>query len=171
MKLYDVAEEIKRLVPELKNRSVVVSDAAPTEENTPKLPIAMTMMERMDFGHNPTSNQPIQTTEKFVVEIWLELPSNKDTKGNETAYWAAYNYEPLVRRVVSGLVQFGRKQRGEYAIQAVSLDYGVNSFAVVLTFKFNFVYPFCMEDDADGEPMPVVIRLDLAPQREEPQCQ
>lgn len=159
MELTEVAIEIDRLFPELEGRAVVVSDAAPTKENTPRLPICMVMFERLLFDHNPRSNQNIPASESFAVEFWLKLPEQKDSQGNATAYWASYNYKAIARRMVNGLINFGRKTNGRYLIQAVSLDYGVDSFAVMLTFKFNFVYQFCIEDDE--QPITPVIRLEL----------
>ena len=144
--LVELMEEVAQWLPALGGRTMAVSDAEVTKENTPTLPIALGLIDRETVAHNPQSSADPVITDAFTIELWLENTKYKIGDA-QSAFWAYRDHEPVRDILWSQLRRKQARERGQNLYQFVSMDVGVDTFAVVLTFRFNRIYTWCEPDE------------------------
>jgi hypothetical protein len=164
--IQDLAVNIGKWFPELKGRSLGVSDARPSKDNLVSLPIAMTSFANevteagRRGGTSLTQRSEFSMIDTIVVEFWL-APLKETTLegGAETPFWTYYSYERIRDRLLTHLTgyQGPRKQQIRY----VGLGQETTEYAIVLVFTFQAYYEWCADEEilqsmlepGDGDPI------------------
>lgn len=153
--IQQLAVDIGKWFPELEGRSLGVSDARPTKDNLPSLPLVMVSFasELTAAGRTGATNlsqrSEFEIVDSFVVEFWLK--SHKDTTLNgsaETPFWTYYSYEAIRDRLLSYLIGWTgpKKERIWYT----GLGQETTEYAIVLVFSFQSHYNWCPDADVEA---------------------
>lgn len=132
--IVEFAARVAVCFPELKGRSIAVSEVEPfsNKTNRPTLPIAFTAL-LSSTGTQAAGAQRVNLTESFTLNFMFEPVKYKMLDGNESPFFAFYDYEPIRDRLLSMLVEWEtpRKSRVVYR----SMDVASDEFAVYINFK------------------------------------
>lgn len=152
--LQELALLVARWIPDLRGRSVAVTDSEITKENRPTLPFAQLALNREDVDHAFKTNRNPDISDDFIVELWLPLVKYKDVETQaETPWWAYYPYERIRDLLVSRILTES-SHRQNWGIRYISMDVSSDAGAVILTFRFSRNYTWCQDKiEDDGAPI------------------
>ena len=154
-----LAEQIAEWFPELKGRSIAVSEVSITQENIPTLPLAVTAFTN-GLAEPPTRTRmgTFDMADTFIVEFWLEPARYKKADGSETPFWSYYPYEEIRDNLLSHISEWDTPN-GEI-ITYRRLQIGAEPFAVTLTFTFLMVFRWCSSlPPAQGIPFKLAVNI------------
>jgi hypothetical protein len=136
-----LAAAIANWFPEVKDRSMAVSDVTIDKQNMPKLPLVMCAFAK-SMGQSPRSSTIgiINMEDTIIVEFWMQPKRYKNALG-ETPFWSYYPYEVIRDRLISNVIDW-RPPNGE-RLSYRSMVEVADPYAVVLTFNFSAVYQWC----------------------------
>ncbi len=156
-----LAEAIAEWFPELEGRSLAVSDATITKENTPTLPLVMCGFVK-SMGKSPSNsyNGIVNVEDTFVVEFWLKPVRYKNDKG-ETPFWSYYPYEQIRDTLLTNITRWPTPNGERIAYRAMHLT--ADPFAVTLTFGFIASFQWCASNPPQGDPFKISFNLKPAP--------
>lgn len=163
--IQDLAVNIGKWFPELGGRSLGVSDARPSKDNLPTLPIAMTSFasEITEAGRRGSvslaQRSEFSIIDTIVVEFWLKPLKETDVDGlAETPFWTYYSYEAIRNRLLTYLTTYIGPQHQK--IGYVGLGQETTEYAIVLVFTFQAYYEWCADEalleamyPGDGQPI------------------
>jgi hypothetical protein len=146
-----VAALLREHIPALLGRAIPVTEALVTQDNIPKLPLAIVAPLIQNFTQ--TTNDRMTVAEDFVIEVWLE----PRMENNSTALWAYYNYNKFRNDLFNLFGSWRTPTNG--AVRFISLDVESNLLATVMTFRMRATYD--VEADADELEEPAIISFNL----------
>src|SRR4029078_11976181 len=128
--------------PELKGRSLAVSEVTVTKENVPTLPLVMVGFVRGTA--DPTTRNAAEIfdiTDAFVVEFWLEPARYKKANGSETPFWSYYDYESIRDTLLENMARWEAPHGERPAYRGLNIE--ADPLAVTLTFAFVAAMRWC----------------------------
>jgi len=128
-------------VPELDGRVIAVSEMEVNRANMPTLPICMTALRDVTFRHAEQTNQDPWIVEQIVTEFWFESNRIKNSKSQETPFWAYYDYDKLLFKIVKFVL--GWTSPKGYKFKITRMDIESSDLAVHVAFEFFHQYRFC----------------------------
>lgn len=149
--LEQLAADINVWFPELQGRAIAVSDAKPTKQNLPGLPMVMVSFANeitaagRTTGFNLSQRSQAELIDTFVVEFWLKTSRSIEDQGkSETPFWAYYRYQDIRDKLLTCLTGYlgPKKERVWY----VGLAQETAEYAVILVFTFQSHYNWCPDD-------------------------
>jgi hypothetical protein len=150
-----LAELLRERLPELGDRMIAVSEMEVNRSNVPTMPIGMVALVDVTFRHAEKTNTAPWVVEQIIAEFWFK--SNKVTsrdKTKESPFWAFYDYDPLLLKVVSAVL--GWTTPKGYKLKITRMDLESDELAVHITFEFFHEYIFCPPVDEVGEPLRII---------------
>ena len=179
-----LARAVAEWFPELGGRSIAVSEVDPFSDktNVPTLPIAVTaLVSENNANASPTGgNTRIQLEADILVQFIFEPVKYQREDGQDSPFFAFYDYEALRDRLIIGLRDW-RTPRGG-AISYRALDVESDEFAVYLAFRLRSSEtwaPCPVENDCAPMPRPATVdikyrlypcKADCPETEKEPKC-
>lgn len=161
-----LSKDLLPILPEMEGRIIAVSEMEVTRTNTPTFPIAMIGLQEITFEHDEKSNKLPMLTEVIVAEFWFKSRKVKFSNNTETPFWSYYDYDPLLRKLVSFLL--GWKSPKGYKLRVVRMDLESSELAVQVSFTLRHRFDFCPIEDDEGEEARVIPNISLKTQCEQP---
>lgn len=149
-----VAAHLREWLPELGGRAIPITEAEPTKDNVPDLPIALVYPLRQEFRHSGGYEMTVE--EEFVIEIWLEPKREKSRKG-ETPFWAYYEYNAFRDKLFAAFAATRSPQNGSYTF--ISMDVESSFLSTVIAFRMKATYQLCVERDEWEAPAEITFDL------------
>lgn len=149
-----LVERLTVALPELDGRCIAVSEMEVNRSNVPTLPIGMVALVDVTARQDEKTNRTPNIVEQIVAEFWFKSNKIKTDKNTETPFWAYYDYDPLLHKVVSAIFDWTTPKG--YKLKFTRMDLESDEMAVHITFEFFHDYRFCLFTDDEGEELQIV---------------
>lgn len=148
-----LADLFRENMKEMEQRVIAVSEMEVNRTNLPTLPIAMVALVDVTFRHAEKTNSMPHVVEQIVAEFWFKNNKIRTTKNEESPFWAYYDYDPLLHKVVSLILDWTTPKG--FKLKVTRMDLESTEAAVHITFEFFHDYEFCPSYDEFGEQMTI----------------
>lgn len=142
--LVDFARHVAEWFPELRGRSIAVSEVEPFKDKTnrPRLPMAVTAL----IGEQNTSTgaggaTAINIQSDVLLQFIFEPEKYKDSQNRDTPFFAFYDYERLRNHLLDCIRQY--RSPDNHSIAYRTLDIDSDEFAVYIAFRLVFSGRLC----------------------------
>lgn len=144
-----LATELAKWFPEMGGRFIAVSEIEPFDNvtNVPRLPIGFVAL--LDETGKGDGN--VELTDDIVVHFSFEPVKYKSSDGQDTPFYAYYDFEPVRDKLLTFTRQW-RSPRG-VKLSYRSLVVDANEYAVTLLFRFNATVRWCEPEELAAKPV------------------
>lgn len=154
-----LAAALADFFPEMEGRFIAVSEIEPFDAtNVPTLPIGFVALvsEKGAGTGNITMNDDV------LVHFAFEPVKYKTAAGQDTPFFAFYDYEPIRDKIVAFSQSWRSPRNGGLAYK--SMDIEASPFAVYISFRFEAAFKWCIPDELAAKPVQfdIVARTRLA---------
>lgn len=164
-------EDLSAWFPELEGRCIAVSEVEPFGDGTnmPTLPMAFAALVSAT-GQQPQRGANITLNDDVLVHFMFEPVKYQKADGNNSAFFAFYDYETLRDKMLSFSQQW-LSPRGS-GLTFTSMDVEAEERAVLIAFRFNLSEKWCLPEEFAEEPTKVdIIPRMYAAQGTKPCCE
>lgn len=149
----DVAARIAEHFPELKGRSISVSEVEPFRDktNVPRLPLAVTALVNCSIQQTANGSGTVNLRDDILVQFIFEPTKYTMENGAESPFFAFYDYEAIRDRMLVVFKNYRTPRNG--GLSFVSMDVESDEHAVYLAFRFTTVFRWCPPEEymQDGQ--------------------
>lgn len=156
-----LARSIGQAFPELKGRSIAVSEIDPfLKTNMPTLPIAIVALIRELGNQSSKGGGRITLEDDVLIQFAFKPVKYKSQSGNDSPFYAYYDYETIRDRVLA-VTHYWRSPRN-VGLQYRGLDVESDEFATWIALRFSTSEVWCPPPQ-DAPPAANVVARLIAP--------
>jgi hypothetical protein len=161
-----LAATIAQYFEELEGRAVAVSEVDPFDKNTniPSLPIAVVAL----VGEQGTGRNTLELVDDVLVQFVFHPVKYKRADGNDSPFFAFYDYEDLRDRFIAMLQNYTSPKGARFYYR--SLDVESDEYAVYIAIRLTGELSWCLPEHLAPQPNPAGFTVGLRMQPPPSKC-